>query len=344
MSIIDKIKSLNKPKALWEHFYTKEERNLIVPDITMYDVVSNSAKEYPNYIAYSYFGTKVTYQEMLKEINRAVCAFRNLGVRRGDVVSVCLPNVPEALISLYALNEIGAICEMIHPLSSEQEIKNYLISTGSVVLIVLDDCYSKIKDIIKETNVFKTIYVSPKESMPLLMSIGYEITKGIKIDKPDRHDGLYISWSNFIRDGKKYHVDVESLTKSTDPAVILHSGGTTGNPKGIVLSSANFNALVEQAKIMLKTVVPGDSILGVLPIFHGFGLGVTMHCAIAKGVEIQLIPQFNVKKFGKILSKDRPTLIMGVPTLFEIPNPHPHFIEFIFLKLKNKNKSIYYKK
>ncbi len=317
MSLIDKIKSLKKPNAPWEHFYTREERKLEIPEDTLYDVLAKSAEEYPLYYAYTYFGTKVTYKEMLNIVEKAVCAFRSQGIRRGDVVSLCLPNVPEALVSLYALNKIGAIAEMIHPLSSEVEIKNYLNNTGSVMLIMVDFCYEKVKNILHETKVYKSIYVSPKESMPFLMSLGYEVTKGFKIEKPNKDDSSCLMWSTFIKSGKRYRQDFDSMTLNTDPAVILHSGGTTGSPKSIVLSSRNFNALVEQAKTLLKDVVPGDSILGVLPIFHGFGLGVTMHCAISKGVEIQLIPQFDVKKFGKILTHDRPNLIMGVPTLFE---------------------------
>ena len=333
MSLIDKIKSLKKPNARWEHFYTKEERKLVVPDKSMFDILEDSYIDYPDYIAYSYFGTKVTYSEMYKEVKKAIDAYRSHGIRRGDVVSLCLPNVPEALISLYALNYIGAIVEMIHPLSSEVEIKNYLNSTGSVMIVMVDFCYEKIKNILSETKVYKSIYVSPKESMPFFMSLGYEVTKGFKIEKPDKSDSSCISWSSFLRDGKRYHMTFDSMTKKDDPAVILHSGGTTGSPKSIVLSSSNFNALVEQAKIMLQDVLPGDRILGVLPIFHGFGLGVTMHCAVAKGVEIELIPQFDAKKFGKILTKDRPNLIMGVPTLFEaMTNVEEKGLDLSYLK------------
>ena len=317
MGLIEKIKSLKKPNARWEHFYTKEEKKLIVPDKSMYDILYDSSLDYPDYIAYSYFGTKVTYREMFKEVKKAIDAYRSHGVRRGDVVTLCLPNVPEALISLYALNYIGAIVEMIHPLSSEVEIKDYLNSTGSIMIVMVDMCYEKIKNILQDTKVYKSIYVSPKDSMPFLTGLGYEVTKGYKISKPNKNDSSCLSWSSFIKSGKRYHMSFDSMTKKNDPAIILHSGGTTGTPKSIVLSSSNFNALVEQAKIMLKDVVPGDKILGILPIFHGFGLGVTMHCAIAKGVEIQLIPQFDAKKFGKILTKDKPNLIMGVPTLFE---------------------------
>ena len=317
MGLIDKIKSLKKPNARWEHFYTKEEKKLVVPDKTMYDILYDSSIDYGDYYAYSYYGTKVTYKKMLKDVNLAIDAYRSHGIRRGDVVSLILPNVPEALISLYALNYIGAIVEMIHPLSSEEEIKNYLNSTGSVMVVVVDMCYEKLKNVIADTKVYKSIYVSPKESMPFLMGLGYEVTKGYKMLKPDKSDTSCISWSSFIKSGKRYHMNYDSMTKKEDPAVILHSGGTTGSPKSIVLSSYNFNSLVEQAKLILQNVREGDKILGVLPIFHGFGLGVTIHCAISKGVEIQLIPQFDIKKFGKILTKDRPTLILGVPTLFE---------------------------
>jgi long-chain acyl-CoA synthetase len=148
MGLIEKIKSLKKPNARWEHFYTKEERKLVVPDKSMYDILEDSAIDYPDYTAYSYFGTKVTYYEMYKEVKKAIDAYRSHGIRRGDVVSLCLPNVPEALISLYALNYIGAIVEMIHPLSSEVEIKNYLNSTGSVMIVMVDFCYEKIKNIL----------------------------------------------------------------------------------------------------------------------------------------------------------------------------------------------------
>ncbi len=333
MGLIEKIKSLKKPNARWEHFYTKEERKLVVPDKTMFDILKDSANDYPDYTAYSYYGTKVTYKAMFKEVKKAIDSYRSHGIRRGDVVSLCLPNVPEALISLYALNYIGAIVEMIHPLSSEEEIKNYLNSTGSVMIVMVDMCYEKIKNIIADTKVYKSIYVSPKDSMPFFMGLGYEVTKGYKYKKPDKNDSSCISWASFIRDGKRYHISYDSLTKKDDPAVILHSGGTTGSPKSIVLSSGNFNALAEQAKIILTDVIPGDKILGVLPIFHGFGLGVTMHCAIAKGVEIQLIPQFDVKKFGKILTHDRPTLIMGVPTLFEaMTNVNERNMDLSYLK------------
>ena len=291
MNLIDIIKSLGKKShGVWEKYYTKEERKLVIPNKTLYEMAKESCEKYDDLYAMDYFGVKITYREFLKKIEIASVAFRNLGIRRGDVVSICMPNTPEALISVYALNKIGAICEMIHPLSSEEEIKTYVNNTGSVMLVMIDFCYEKVKNILHDTNIYKTIVVSVKNSMPFWLGLGYEITKGFKIEKPSR-GGEYIYWDRFLKGAKHYNLDYDSKSKATDPAIILHSGGTTGSPKSIVHSSYSFNALVEQAKILLSDVNPGEKIMGILPIFHGFGLGVCCNCAINKGVEILLMPQ-----------------------------------------------------
>ncbi len=317
MNLIDILKSLGKKSSgVWEKFYSKEEKKLEVPDKTLYDIVKESAELYPDLYAYDYYGVKTTYKVFFENIEKASVAFRNLGIRRGDVVSLCLPNIPEALISVYALNKIGAICEMIHPLSSEQEIKTYVNNTGSVLLVMVDFCYEKVKNIISETNIYKTVVVSVRNSMPFWLGLGYEITQGFKIEKPSRN-GEYIYWDRFIKSARHYNLDYDSKSKATDPAIILHSGGTTGSPKSIVHSSYSFNALMTQAKILLKDVVPGDKIVGILPIFHGFGLGVVCHCAISKGVEILLLPQFDEKQYKRMIYKDKPAIFMGVPTLLE---------------------------
>ena len=332
MKIIEKIKNLKKPNAPWNKYYSKEERNFKVPNQTIYELIKESCLEYDSLVAINYFGTKITYKSFLKEIDKVACSFKSQGIRRGDIVTICMPNTPEALISFYALNKIGAIAEMVHPLSSEVEIKNYLNATGSVMLVMIDLCYEKIKNIIHETNVYKTIVVSAKDSMPFWLGVGYAFTKGAHILKPSRK-GEYIYWKEFVSLGKNYPFDFSGTVKREDPALILHSGGTTGSPKSIVLSSFNVNALAMQGKLELTYVNKGESILGVLPLFHGFGLGVTMHCAFYKGIEVILIPQFNPKTFDKLLMKNRPTVVMGVPTLFEaLLNTNNSKLDLSFIK------------
>src|SRR5699024_5668502 len=145
---------------------------------------------------------------------------------------------------------------------------------------------------------------------------GYQVTQGYKIKKPKRSEE-YVYWKDFIRKGLNYRETGETATGKDTPAVILHSGGTTGNPKGIVLSNGNFNALSMQAKIVFNEVRPGEKVLAIMPIFHGFGLGVSINAPLVLGCEVILIPQFNAKKFDKLLEKYKPNILFGVPTLFE---------------------------
>lgn len=317
MELIDKIKRLKKPNAPWHKYYKKGEEKIELNNKTIYEYFEDAALQYPKLPAVEYFGKQTTFKDFLKQIDTCAKAFKNLGIDKKDVVTICMANTPEALISFYALNKIGAIANMIHPLSGQEEIKNYLINNHTKALVVIDLCYEKIDNILSETNVQKTIIVSAKDSMPILLNIGYELTQGRKVKKPDKNNPNYIYWKDFFNSGKtKENIETIKGTKDS-PAVILHSGGSTGDPKGIVLSNGNFNGLVEQAKIVFASVNPGETVLTILPLFHGFGLGVCTHAPLCKGVKVTLVPQFNSREFDKLINKTKPNLIFGVPTLYE---------------------------
>jgi len=316
MGIIPFINKPKKLKAPWAKYYSEEEMNLKVPDITMYDQIKKSKDLYADLTAYSYFGKKDTFRGFLKSINKCAQAYYNLGVRYGDMVTICMPNTPEALISIYALNKIGAICNMVHPLSSEEEIKNYINATKGKYLLMIDLCYEKVLNIKDETKLRKVIVVSASDSMPFLMKVGYNVTQKHKY-KRVKYNHTFISWNKFLTYSlKKVEMPTLKLGKDT-PAIILHSGGTTGNPKGIILSNGNFTALVEQARIILRRLKPGDTCLAIMPIFHGFGLGVSIHTAYALGCNTVLVPQFDSRKFDILIDKNKPQVLLGVPTLYE---------------------------
>ena len=315
MNIINLIKQ-KLIKTPWDKFYTKEDLKVKVPDTSMYEVLKEAVLKYESRPIINYFGKRITYREFLNNVDKAALAFRSQGVRRGDIVTICMPNTPEAMISFYALNKIGAICNMIHPLSGEVEIKEDLLSTNSVMLVMIDLCYEKVKNIIKETSVYKTIVVSARDSMPFFMGVGYQFSQGFKVKRPLKSEA-YLYWNDFLKKAVGYNHTFNIKISKDDPAVILHSGGTTGKPKGIILSNGNFNALTEQAKIVFSDVEPGDRVLGIMPIFHGFGLGVSTIGPFILGCELVMVPQFNAKKFDKLLDKYKPNVIFGVPTLYE---------------------------
>ncbi len=308
-----------KPQAAWKKYYDKKDMNFDVPNISIYQYLKNKSltNNYKDNIAIEYYGTKITYTEFYRNIDKVAKAFRSQGIRCGDVVTILSANTPEAVISFYALNKIGAVANMVHPLSGENEIKEALNRYSTVMLVTMDIAYSKVKNIINDTEVYKTIIISAKDSMPTLMKIGYEVTQGYKVEKPKKSED-FIYWKDFIKFGEKYSKDkVAEETKRDTPAVILHSGGTTGTPKGIVLSNGNFNAATIQSERALPDLNRDDVILAIMPIFHGFGLSVSITDAFAVGAKVVLIPTFKASEFDKLLTKNKPSVLVGVPTLFE---------------------------
>lgn len=308
-----------KPKAPWKKYYTKSDMFINLPDISIYRFLRNKAKElkYDNNIAITYFKTHKTYKEFFKEIYVTARAFKSQGIRKGDVVTIISANVPEAVISFYALNKIGAVANILHPLLSENEIKDALKKYSSVMLVTLDLCYARFKNIIDETEVYKIVVISAKDSMDFVTKVGYELTQGRKIEKPKSNE-KYIFWNEFYKKGINYENKyIEESCGRDTPAVILQSGGSTGTPKGIVLSNGNFNSATLAATKAYPDLCKDDRILGILPIFHGLGLEVGINDAFYVGAEVVLIPQFKASEFDKLLTKHKPSVILGVPTLFE---------------------------
>lgn len=317
----------------WLAYYSKEDRKIKFTEQTIYEYLKSSVGEDKDFVALNYFGYKISYNELFSKVEQCSKALRYFGVKKDDIVTICLPNMPEAVIAFYACNNIGAIADMVHPLSSEEQIKNYLLESKSRILIMVDFNYQKYKNVLLDTLVYKTILVSPKESMPPFLSIGYQITRGIKTKKP-KFDKDYMTWNDFLLKGLSYSKPYKNTMKATDVAVILHSGGTTGIPKGIMLSNYNFNAEAQQGGVNVYNIRPKDKIVTILPNFHGFGLCVCMHCPLCLKVETILIPEFEAKRFHKIMKNYRPNALAGVPTLWEAMLSNKRFEDIDLSPLK----------
>lgn len=318
-------------------FFSYENSNLPlgfeIPDVSMFEMLKISAENQPESLAYEYFGTKCTYKNLVNQIEKISGAYYSLGVRKGDIVTIVMPNTPEAVISIYALNRIGAVANILHPLSAQEEIKNHINRVNSKVLLCVDICSEKISNIINETPLKKVIVASAGDSMPVVMKALYSL-KCIKNFKYDKADKRYIPWKAFAAKTETVAEYCPKGEKNKEVAIILHSGGTTGTPKDIMLSNSNFNSFGIQAVLTLRDVKAGDKILAILPIFHGFGLGVCVHVSFCFGACSVLIPQFNAKKFASILKKYKPTMIFGVPTLYDalLKAKGTDKIDFSFLK------------
>lgn len=300
----------------WLAYYSRKDRSIKFTNKSIYNYMRDNVGDDLDFYAINYFGNRITYFNFLKKVNTISNALKTWDVKKGDVVSICMPNTPEAVEMFYACNKIGAVADMIHPLSAANEIKFYLSESKSKILMLYDANYEKVKDIIKDTNVDKIIIVSVKESMPKMMGIGYSLTQGLKIKRPV-NDSKYIKWKEFLSLAYSYHKKIKVNVGPKDLGVILHSGGTTGTPKGIMISNYSFNALAQQGGVNVYNARPKDKVVTILPIFHGFGLGVCVHCPLSLKVEVILVPEFNNKRFYKIMDKYHPNILAGVPTLWE---------------------------
>ena len=317
---------LNKDNYPWYKFYGEVPHHLDYFKGSMTEYIMETALKYPNIYAISYYNNKITYKELIDKITECAKSLKTIGVKEGDIVSICMPNTPSALYMFYVVNLVGAISNMIHPLSSEKEIEMYLNKTNSKVIMTIDINYKKVINIINNTSVKKVIVSSAGDDLKGFKKMMYSIfstdvtkaTKKIKqVFLKAFQNREVMSYKKFIAKGSSYYEDYTASRKAEDTAVILYSGGTSGSPKGIMLSNLSFNALAYQAHYMCDPAKAGDSILSIMPIFHGFGLGVCIHTCLHIGMMCILVPIFKGKNLGKLIRKTKPNFMVGVPTLFE---------------------------
>lgn len=306
------VKIINK----WHYHHKKLPKNVKYFEGSLYDAVYESTLKYPYNTAIEYENNQITYKQLIKKINKVAKALKALGVNKGDKVTICMPNTPEEVTMFYAINEIGAVANMIHPLSSEKDIEYYLNKSNSKIMLCIDIAYKKVNNIIDNTSLEKVIVTSATKSMERITAFLYWLLKGRKINIKENEKIML--WDHFTAKANLYKEDPYEEVASNDPAVILYSGGTTGKPKGVVISNYSFNAQALQSKYTEpEALEPENAFLTFLPNFHAFGIGICTHTPLYNGMRAILIPQFNAKKFKKYLRKYKFNVLCGVPTLYD---------------------------
>ena len=302
----------------WLKYYEEENvpTHIEYPDCSMVDMVMQSAEKWPDNTAYIYYGHKVTYKNFIKKIEKAARALKNYGVKEGDRVTICMPNTPEGITMVYAVNMVGAICNMVHPLSSEKELEYYIKVAESKYVLVIDAVFDKVYRLRDTAQLERIIVVRPSDGLGFLKKKLYN-TLHIKKVRLPANDSRVVLWEDFIANSYFYQGNYHEERNGDDPAVIMYSGGTTGAPKAALLSNRNINAESICDGTMIRQIVPGATVLSILPIFHCFGLGICIHTPLCKGMGCVLIPAFSHKQFADIIKKNEPNFIVGVPTLFE---------------------------
>ena len=302
------------PKTPWAAHMGDVPMHLDYFEGSMYEMLEQAAKTHPNRIAFDFMGRRTSYSRLVQKIGQCAKALKTIGIREGDRVTIAMPNCPQAICMFYAVNLVGGIANMIHPLSAEKEIEFYLRESGSVAAMTLDPFYHKFERVLENTGPVKLIIARIRDELPRPARIGYMLTEGRKTE-PLPKDAPVILWKDFLTLGKD--CICKAARTADDPAVILYSGGTTGTTKGIVLTNRNFNALSQQVIAANPMFRPGDKMLAAMPMFHGFGLGICIHTMLTQGGRCVLMPRFTPKSFARDLVKHRCNFIAGVPTLYE---------------------------
>ena len=320
--------------APWLAYYGNTPASLDYPHKTMYQMVVLAAKQNPDNVAYVFMGKQTTYRAFLKRIDAAARGLVHMGIGKGDRVTICMANTPQALDCFYALNRIGAIPNMIHPLSAAKEIAFYLNFSKSKAILTLDQFYEKVESILPELeNPTQILIARIQEELPFPLNALYPMTKNARAVKKLPKSG-YTYWYDMVAAGRNEILPPDDGTFD-ECAAILYSGGTTGTTKGIMLSNLNFNALgLQTIAASGYDKIVGMKMLSVMPVFHGFGLGIGIHTALIGGATCILVPQFSVKTYADVLVKEKPNLIPGVPTLFEalLRAPKLEGVDLSFLK------------
>ena len=301
-----KVIRMKRNKTIWYEHQDHSTWKPEYPECSMYRYLTETISSWPELNALVFEGKRTSFSLMIHQIEAAAKAFIGMGINPKDIVTIISPNIPQAVIAFYALNAIGAVGNMLHPLISSNEMKKAILSTDSKLILALDIVYDKIKDIKIPIVIFRV-----SDALPAPKNILFKALK-------ERPISCTISWKEFLKKGENVRF-AEYPGAGDDVAAIMYSGGTSGESKGVMLTNRNFNALAIQSYDTMGIVdVSGMKCLNILPIFHGTGLGITIHSMLTNGIGSVLVPRFEPEKICKLIFKEKTEFIFGVPAVYEV--------------------------
>ena len=321
--------SIDKP---WLKHYTTDEKNINFPKMNMKEYLCKRNEFNLEGIAINYYGRKISYRELFENIEKTKVSFNKMGVKKGDVVSIASPFIPEVVYSIYALNDLGVIVNLVDPRVPSERIKKYFTGSNSKYLVLFNAAYKKVKEIEHDTNLEKIILISPTDSLPVGMKCLGKVKE--KIKEPKIEDSKkYIKWNEFNKFNKDENKINESIYEENKPAIIVYTSGTSGEPKGAIASNDTYNNIAASQSISLMDTKVGDKFLLIMPPFIAYGLAIGLHGQLCRGQELIMVPSFNIdnqkEMLGNLVYKYKPQTIMGVPTFMVDLIDHP--------KMKNAN-------
>lgn len=288
--------SIDKP---WMKYYDEEKINFDIPKMIIYDSLKKVCLENPNSVALYYFGNKITYKELLKKIDNIANSFLEKGVKKGDVVTIAIPNTPENVICLYALNKIGAIANLVDLTAKGDDLVRYINEAHSYLLVASDIFIDNVDSVLNKTFIKDVVVVSPSDSLPFVLKKMYNL----KNKKEIPNNKKYELWNDFEEKGKRSLKYYKNEFHENEGIVILHTSGTTGIPKGVVLTNENFNAMYLQYQNTGLSFQPNDKFLNQVPPFLAYNIVMATHLPLMLKMRVVMLPDYQPSKFAENIMK-----------------------------------------
>jgi len=305
--------SIDKP---WLKYYSQEVIDAPLPECTIYEHIFDNNQDNLDRIALIYYGTKISYRKMFQEISLIAGTLEDSGIKKGDIVTVCMINSPETIYLIFALNKIGAVANMVYGSSTSEELKKYILDVKSKIVFTLDIFQDKFAQIVGEARLEKVVVVDSTSAMSITNQIGAKLFKGVK-SIPIPKDSRFITWEKYFRN----KTESKSICHDADaPAVITYTGGTTGGSKGAILSNKAIIAVAQQYIIgeqELHCTFRRESIwMQVLPLFIAYGVACSLMIPLTVGMTLVIrIPM--AESIADLYKKFKPHHIMYGPAYWE---------------------------
>ncbi|MCK9418999.1 MAG: long-chain fatty acid--CoA ligase [Nitrospirae bacterium] len=319
----------------WIRFYEEGiPAHLEYPNITLGEILSRTVSKYPDHTALLFFGAKISYGLLDALVNKFTHALIGLGVKKGDRVALMLPNIPQMVIAYYGTLRMGAIAVATNPLYHEHELEVQLKNSGAETLVAVDMFYPIISPVLSKTSVKHLILCGIKDYLPFPLNLLYPIKA--KIEKqwvpvkrvPPIYDFLSLL-------GKAQATPVNIAVSPDDTAILQYTGGTTGTPKGAVLTHRNLVANTVHNKVWLTRGKEGEErLLAVIPFFHVYGMTTAMNLGVLLGAELILLPKFHTKEVLEVINKYRPTIFPGIQAMYLAIGNYPKIHKYDLTSIK----------
>ena len=296
----------------WLKYYDQKFIDQTLPALSAFEYVCQRSKNHLNDTALEYYGRKFTYADLIVNVKKTAAALRGAGVKKGDIITVVSIMTPEIIALFYAADMMGATLNLVDPRYSVEGIREYIEEVDSHLLVCLNVVYERCRQAAKRTNVEKVIVLSPADSLPPVMAVGYKLTTPDK----NKYASNVIRWKQFIKGGEGQSTAAEPY----DPdhaCVVVHAGGTTGSPKGVMLTDDCFNGIALQFQAYPKLFHRGQKLMNVMPPFIAYGFACGIHLPLVLGFTVVIIPNLDPAKLGSLVLKHKPEHMFGVPTHYQ---------------------------